>query len=76
MHYALYSMRIKLGGFGDQPRPKASGTNLHSKGSSFLEGFYLVKVGVPNFSGLVIGMAYIMSKDRPFSTDVTYFCHY
>ena len=44
-------------------------------GPSLFEGLYLMKVGVPDSSGLVIGMAYIMSKDRPFSTDVADFCH-
>ncbi len=44
-------------------------------GPSLFEGLYLVKVGVPDFSGLVVGMAYIVSKDGPFSTDITDFCH-
>ena len=44
-------------------------------GPPLFEGFYLVKVGVPDSSGLVISMAYIMSEDRPLSTDVTDFCH-
>ncbi len=44
-------------------------------GPSLFEGFYLVKIGVPDSSGLVIGMAYIMSEDRPLSTDVADLCH-
>jgi hypothetical protein len=75
MHYALCPMRIELGGFGDQPGAKASGTDLHMDGPSLFHGLNLVKVGVPDFSSLVIGMAHIMSKDGPFSTDFADFCH-
>jgi hypothetical protein len=64
-----------LGGLGDQPRAEASGTDLHSNGPSLLEGLHLVEVGVPDLPGLVIGVAYIVAKDRPFPTDVTNFCH-
>ncbi len=44
-------------------------------GPSLFEGLYLVKVGVPDLSGLVIGVTYIVSKDRTFSTEFADFCH-
>jgi len=75
MHYALCSMRIELGGFGDQSGAKASGTDLHMNDPSLFDGLNFVKVGVPDFSSLVIRVTYIMSKDRSLPTDVTDFRH-
>ncbi len=73
--YRTTWLYFKLDGFGDQSWAKASGTDLHMDGPSLFQGLYLVKIGVPDFSGLVMRMADIMSKDRPFSTDIAYFCH-
>ncbi len=69
------SREAGLGGFGDQPGAETSGTDLHSNGPSLPEGFYLVEVGIPNFSRFVMGMANIMTKYRPLPADVTNFCH-
>ena len=66
---------MKLGGFGDQPGAKASGTDLHMNGPSLFEGLNFVKVWVPDFSSLVIGVTYVMSEDRALSADITNFCH-
>jgi hypothetical protein len=64
-----------LGGFGDEPGAKASGTDLHMNGPSRFEGLNFMEVWVPDFSSLVIGVTYIMSKDRPLPADTTDFCH-
>jgi hypothetical protein len=66
---------FELGGFGDQPGAKASGTDLHMNGPSLFEGLNFVKVWVPNFSSLVIGVTYIVSENRALPADITNFCH-
>jgi len=64
-----------LGCFGDQARAKASGADLHSDCPSLFRRLHLMEVGIPNLSGLIIRMADVVAKDRPFSADITNFCH-
>jgi len=72
---ALRSQPKGLGSLGDQSRSKASRTNSHSSGLSLDRSLYFMEVGVPDPSGFVVGMTYIMSKNRPFSADFTNLCH-
>ena len=61
--------------FGDQSWAKASGTDLYSNRPSLFDRLHLMKVRIPDFSGLVVGMTHIVAKNRPFPTDLTHFCH-
>jgi hypothetical protein len=64
-----------LGSFGDQSGTKASGTDLHANRPSLFDRLDLMKVRIPDPSGLVVGMANIVAKNRPFPADFTNFCH-
>jgi len=66
---------VGLGCFGDQSGAKASRADLHSNQPSFFGRLYFVEVGIPNLSGFIIGVAYVVTEDRSFSTDITHFRH-
>jgi hypothetical protein len=66
---------MQLGCFGDQFGAKASGADLHSNHPSLFGRLYLVEVGIPDFSGFIVGVAHIVAKDRSFSANITHFCH-
>jgi hypothetical protein len=66
---------LNLGGFDDGTRTKATGADLHLNGAPFPDRLYLVEVGIPDFPGLIVGMTHIVAKYRPFSADLTLFCH-
>ena len=62
-------------GFNDLAGLDAAGTHSDSSGLSVLDGPDLLKVRVPAFFCLVVGMADIEAHHRLFTTDFTYLCH-
>jgi hypothetical protein len=66
---------MELGGFSKPTGAKAAGTDFHPNRLSLFRGLHFVKIGVLDFLSLVIGVANIVSKGRPFSADITHFRH-
>ena len=54
-------------------RADAAGTDLDAPYGSFINGFDFLKVRVPGSPGLVVSMADVISKARPFAANFTYF---
>ena len=71
----VFAALKRLGCFGDQSGAKASRADLHSNHPSLFGRLYLVEVGIPNLSGLIIGVTHIVAEDRSFSANITHFCH-
>ena len=71
----LYDTHLALTCLGNQPGTNTARTDLHPDGFPFLQRTYLVKIRVPDFAGLVVGMAHIVAEDRTFPADIADFCH-
>jgi hypothetical protein len=67
--------RFGLSGLGNQPGAKTSGTDLHPDGPPLPDRLDFVKVGVPYFSSLIIGVTHMMPEDGALSAQITYFRH-
>jgi hypothetical protein len=73
----IYNLQseMKSGGFGDDARAEATGTDFHTKPSSFFNGCHLLEIGIPDLAGLVIRMTHMMAENRPFPAHFTDFRH-
>jgi hypothetical protein len=63
---------VLLQRFGYVAGADATGTGLNGQDAAVLYGSDLLKVRIPYGTGLVVGVAHIVSEAGPFSTNITF----
>jgi hypothetical protein len=65
----------RLERLGDVAGTDAAGAGLDGPDATVCKGFHLLEVGIPDGTGLVVGMAHIIAEAGAFTTDFTFSRH-
>ena len=63
---------VMLQCFGYVTGTNATGTSLDGHDAAIFYGPDLLQVRIPHGTGFVVGVAYIVTEARPFSTNITF----
>lgn len=58
--------------FGYVARTDTTGTGLNGHDAAVFNGPDLLKVWIPNGTGFIVGVAYIVAEAGPFSTNIAF----
>jgi hypothetical protein len=71
--YRIPYTELPLGRLHNLAGFETTGADSHPFCLTILDGPYFLKIGIPTFFGLIMGMAYITPDNRPFAANFTYF---